>query len=83
MKLKKPPKIDEREPRHVRKKVKKGKKPFIIECRCLEGSVMARMFPHLKEWHFYRRYETEEGRDKAIEALQKKDRNSYEYRVGK
>lgn len=77
--MKRPPKIDEREPRHVRKK---GKKPFMIECRCLDGSVMARMFPHLKEWHVYRRYETAEGRDKAIETLQKKDRNSYEYRVG-
>ena len=52
-------------------KKKKIKKPYTIEIKY--GGYWAKPFPSWCDWHTYKRYETEEKRDAALQLIQRKN----------
>lgn len=66
------PQIDEPTPKHKRSR---KHKPYAIERRYVKGF----LFKRWRDWFTYKKYETEQDRDKALEVLQRKD-SIWQYR---
>jgi hypothetical protein len=62
-------------PKHKRKK----KKTFAIEYRVVPGHPLGRI-PPFAEYHTHKKYETREDMLKALNELQSRDQNLFEYR---